>query len=309
MQSFPDEPPPLPPPALPPQDVLRQHSASFPSTVVNLLCSCSFLPWLRISEVALPASEPSTPAEPSAKRLRGKTRDVEAPRFGWSRRGPKESHQMWYARVQAFLDGPQKQSQGFYLKKWRSMDESSCTTWQNDMRQRAGEVVAQDVLQPAGSQVAVPDLPDQDSAQTCSGPSAPQANQGDDPVRDLLAKYKDVSESAAACQQHPEARYRMYTDLAALIQKGIFKSVRAACECPGLRCLRLDRDKLGTVLEMQRFGGGVPKDVPPKFRIGLRVVLCTIGSTSGLLVQKGCFGYVFLRNTVLDRVFHEYDFG
>ena len=164
-----------------------------------------FLVWLVANEAALPPSEPSTPAEPLAKRLRGKTPDPRAPPLGWSRNGSRESHQVWYSRVQAFLDGPQKQSQGFYVKKWRNMDESSRNAWRNDIRQRAGGVAAEDVLQPAGSPAPAPDptLPNPNSAQASPGSSALQSERQDDHVRELLAKYKDVSTQAA------DGRYRM----------------------------------------------------------------------------------------------------
>ena len=150
------------------------------------------------------------------------------------------------------------------------MDESSRNAWRNDIRQRAGGVAAEDVLQPAGSPAPAPDpsSPDPNSAQASPGSSALQSERQDDHVRELLAKYKDVSIQAA------DGRYRMYRDLAELITEGVFKSIRAVQECPRLACLHINRHKLATVLDLRRLGGGVPEDVPPKFRVGLRAALC-----------------------------------
>lgn len=173
---------------------------------------------------------------------RGAAADVKnraPPENGWQRM-PRESQQIWFARIQKHLDGDASKKQKEYLAAWRNMTEAEQHTW------------AQGILS--------------DQAQDKTGPAEVLAPEARSP-EELVREFADISANASVRAKNPEKRWEMYLQAARLVQIGQYKSVHAASSCPELKALSIDRHKLQSALDLMSTDGIGPP-CPPSFRTG-----------------------------------------
>ena len=107
----------------------------------------------------------------------------------WQRR-PRESEQIWFARVEKSRDKDKAVKQTDYLQRWE-MSAADREAWKQKVCAASKTVVA--------------------AAPVTDDTSSPAA---------IVAKYKDVSGTHALRSAHPEKRWQMYVELSRLVQTG-----------------------------------------------------------------------------------------
>jgi hypothetical protein len=144
----------------------------------------------------------------------------EKPKDGWLKK-PRESEQIWFARVEKSRAKNRAKKQAEYLEMWRQMSQEEKDSWRQSVCPGAA-----------------------------SGKEKKEAEPSVEELDAIVAKFRGVSETHSQRAAHPEERWQMYVALARLVQSGYYRSAHACSVAEELKPLCVDRQKLSKTMEL-----------------------------------------------------------
>ena len=206
------------------------------------------------SEVTEPAKPASQQAEPTiASDIPGDSS------FNWTRQ-TRESETIWHARVQGFLDGPDRKKQKDYIETWKNFSEEEKEAFRAMVKSKCTHKTSDKALSDAGPKMTgKPWYAMSGELRTICLPEHYT-------VECLRRDFSKFAESAASIASNDQARWEMYCLIFLLLRKPDSGLANAAAAERELGDLHVNRKRLYQMAK--NYEEPLPRDCPCEFRMG-----------------------------------------